>query len=84
MDGCENEKYEDSNNEILEIIIDKILYHQRILLESYINFFTDSYKAIFRARIQKGGRIAIPETEREALNLKDGELVRVILMKEDM
>ena len=84
MVGCENVKYEKSNNKTLEIIIDRILYHQRILLESYLNFFTDSYKAIFRARIQKGGRIAIPETEREALNLKDGELVRVILMKEDM
>jgi len=39
-------------------------------------------KAVFRARIQRGGRIAIPEIEREALNLKEGDIVRVVIIKE--
>jgi len=38
-------------------------------------------EAIFKARVLKGGRITIPETERKHLELGDGDLVRVILSK---
>lgn len=38
--------------------------------------------AVFRAKIQSGGRISIPEPDRNALNLKEGDIVKVIVIKE--
>ncbi|MCQ4153823.1 MAG: hypothetical protein HA489_02665 [Archaeoglobales archaeon] len=38
--------------------------------------------AVFRARIQAGGRISIPEAEKIALRLEDGDVVKVIIVKE--
>jgi len=38
--------------------------------------------AVFRVKIQSGGRISIPEAERSALGLKDGDIVKVIIIKE--
>uniref|UniRef100_A0A7C3MCV7 SpoVT-AbrB domain-containing protein n=1 Tax=Archaeoglobus fulgidus TaxID=2234 RepID=A0A7C3MCV7_ARCFL len=38
--------------------------------------------AVFRAKVQSGGRISIPEPDRIALGLKDGEIVKVIVIKE--
>ncbi|MCD6492612.1 MAG: AbrB/MazE/SpoVT family DNA-binding domain-containing protein [Archaeoglobaceae archaeon] len=38
--------------------------------------------AVFRAKIQSGGRISIPEADRTALNLKEGDVVKVIVIKE--
>ncbi len=38
--------------------------------------------AVFRARIQAGGRISIPEAEKIALKLEDGDVVKVIILKE--
>lgn len=38
--------------------------------------------AVFRAKIQSGGRISIPEPDRVALNLKEGDIVKVIVIKE--
>ncbi len=38
--------------------------------------------AIFRAKIQSGGRISIPEADRIALDLKEGDVVKVIVIKE--
>ena len=35
--------------------------------------------AVFRVKIQSGGRISIPEAERSALGLKDGDIVKVII-----
>ena len=39
-----------------------------------------SQNAIYKARIQKGGRIKIPEEERSALELKEGDVVQVIII----
>lgn len=39
-----------------------------------------SQNAIYKARIQKGGRIKIPEEERTVLGLKEGDVVQVILI----
>ncbi|MCS7122240.1 MAG: AbrB/MazE/SpoVT family DNA-binding domain-containing protein [Archaeoglobaceae archaeon] len=38
--------------------------------------------AVFRAKVQSGGRISIPETDRVVLNLQDGDIVKVIVIKE--
>ncbi|MCX8172609.1 MAG: hypothetical protein N3D09_03225 [Archaeoglobaceae archaeon] len=38
--------------------------------------------AVFRAKIQAGGRISIPEAEKIALGLRDGDVVKVIILKE--
>lgn len=42
----------------------------------------DENVAIFRAKVQSGGRISIPETDRVVLNLQDGDIVKVIVIKE--
>ncbi len=38
--------------------------------------------AVFRAKIQSGGRISIPEADRAALKLKEGDIVKVVVIKE--
>ncbi len=38
------------------------------------------YNAMFKTTVQSGGRISIPEAEREALNIDDGDLVQVIII----
>ena len=40
--------------------------------------------ATFRARLMRGGRITIPDTEREALKIKEGDLLRVVVTKEEI
>ena len=39
-----------------------------------------SQNAIYKARIQKGGRIKVPEEERTILGLEEGDIVQVILI----
>jgi hypothetical protein len=38
------------------------------------------YNAMFKTTVQSGGRISIPEAERQALNIEDGDLVQVIVI----
>jgi AbrB family looped-hinge helix DNA binding protein len=38
------------------------------------------YNAMFKTTVQTGGRISIPEAERQALNIEEGDLVQVILI----
>ena len=38
------------------------------------------YNAMFKTTVQTGGRISIPEAERKALRIEDGDLVQVILI----
>ena len=38
------------------------------------------YTAMFKTTVQSGGRISIPEAEREALDIDDGDLVQVIII----
>jgi len=51
---------------------------QNTLRDVVITFFNQT--AIYKARIQKGGRIKIPEEERSALGLKEGDVVQVIII----
>ncbi|RKD97633.1 AbrB/MazE/SpoVT family DNA-binding domain-containing protein [Halopiger aswanensis] len=36
--------------------------------------------ATFKARVQSGGRISIPEPEREALDIEEGDIVQTIVV----
>ena len=36
--------------------------------------------AVFKTSVQKAGRISIPEAEREALGIKEGDLVQVLVI----
>ena len=38
------------------------------------------YNAMFKTTVQSGGRISIPEAERQALAIEDGDLVQVIVV----
>jgi len=54
-------------------------------MDAMQNFFSllqglTFYHAMFKTTIQSGGRISIPEAEREALKIDDGDLVQVIVI----
>ncbi|WP_248896896.1 AbrB/MazE/SpoVT family DNA-binding domain-containing protein [Haloplanus halobius] len=36
--------------------------------------------AMFKTRVQSGGRISIPDAEREALDIEDGDIVQTIVI----
>lgn len=36
--------------------------------------------AVFKTRVQKSGRVSIPDAEREALGIEEGDLVQVIVI----
>ena len=38
------------------------------------------YNAMFKTTVQSGGRISIPEAERQALNIEEGDLVQVVVI----
>lgn len=64
---------------------DFIKQFSSIQQESFQNFFTTLqgltyYNAMFKTTVQSGGRISIPEAERQALNIEEGDLVQVILI----
>jgi hypothetical protein len=53
--------------------------------ETFQNFFTmlqglTYYNAMFKTTVQSGGRISIPDAERKALRIEEGDLVQVILI----
>lgn len=73
--------------------IEKGVAAQRDLIKNYTavqqdaihNFFSTLqgltyYNAMFKTTVQSGGRISIPEAERQALNIEDGDLVQVIII----
>lgn len=39
-----------------------------------------NFNAVFKATVQSNGRISIPEAERQALGIEDGDLVQVIIV----
>ena len=36
--------------------------------------------AVFKTRVQSGGRISIPDTEREALGIEEGDIVQTVVV----
>src|SRR2546421_11125720 len=64
---------------------DFIKQFSSIQQESFQNFFTTLqgltyYNAMFKTTVQSGGRISIPEAERQALNIEEGDWVQVIII----
>ena len=54
-------------------------------MDAMQNFFSmiqglTFYHAMYKTTIQRGGRISIPEAERQALKIEDGDLVQVIVI----
>src|ERR1044072_7584248 len=46
---------------------------------SSLQGFTN-YNAMFKTNVQSGGRISIPEAERQVLGIEEGDLVQVIII----
>ena len=59
-------------------------------IESFMNALENLTKfslmqnnvAVFRTKVQSGGRISIPEADRVSLKIKEGDIVKVIVIKE--
>ena len=72
----------DSTNEAKKEFLKKF---SNLQLDAMQNFFSmlqglTFYHAMFKTTIQSGGRISIPEAERQALKIDDGDLVQVIVI----
>ena len=65
-------------------VLKEALNFQKSVMPLFLQFniFQDNM-AVFRAKIQSGGRISIPEADRAALGLKEGDVVKVVVIKED-
>src|ERR687887_2056058 len=67
---------------------DLIKQFSTIQSDALQNFFSmlqglTYYNAMFKTTVQSGGRISIPEAERQALNIEEGDLVQVVLIPID-
>jgi hypothetical protein len=58
---------------------------QQHTLENYFSMLQGLtyYNAMFKTTVQSGGRISIPEAERQALNIEEGDLMQVVLIPID-
>ena len=66
-------------------VVKEMIEAQKITIPLFTQFnILHKNTAVFRARVQSGGRISIPEPDRVALNIKEGDVVKVILIKEDV
>jgi len=81
-------------DDILDKFISYYIKYYETLIERFIDLnsrclntlnglFLGDNTAVFRAKIQRGGRINIPSIELERLKLKEGEIVKIILIRED-
>src|SRR5215212_2131232 len=62
--------------------IKQFSFIQQHTLENYFSMLQGLtyYNAMFKTTVQSGGRISIPEAERQALNIEDGDLLQVIIV----
>jgi hypothetical protein len=58
-------------------LIDNLEQFQQQFRSALLTF--SSRNAIFKTRIQSGGRISIPEAERATLGIEEGDIIQVIL-----
>ena len=65
--------------------IKQFSFIQQHTLENYFSMLQGLtyYNAMFKTTVQSGGRISIPEAERQALNIEEGDLVQVVLIPID-
>jgi translation initiation factor IF-1 len=67
---------------------DFVKQYSSIQQDALQNFFSilqglTYYNAMFKTTVQSGGRISIPEAERQALKIEEGDLVQVIVIPID-
>ena len=88
-----NENENGDKNIDLKKKIEKTAEFQQDMVRQFSNFqynafqnmfsslqgFTN-YNAMFKTNVQSGGRISIPEAERQALGIEEGDLVQVIII----
>jgi AbrB family looped-hinge helix DNA binding protein len=88
-----NENEENKDNLNFKKSIEKAAEFQQDLLRQFStiqynafqNMFSSlqgftNYNAMFKTTVQTGGRISIPEAERNALGIEEGDLVQVIII----
>ncbi len=76
---------QDFSQKLLEAQMDLMKRTTATQAEAFRSFlgsvqaFTN-FGAVFKTNVQKAGRISIPEAEREALGINEGDLVQVVVM----
>ena len=75
----------DKGTEAQRDFIKQFSFIQQHTLENYFSMLQGLtyYNAMFKTTVQSGGRISIPEAERQALNIEEGDLVQVVLIPID-
>jgi hypothetical protein len=86
----ENEKdkqvdFKMSIEKVTEFQQDLLRQFSSIQYNAFQNMFSSlqgftNYNAMFKTNVQTGGRISIPEAERQALGIEEGDLVQVIII----
>ncbi len=75
----EKPKEEDpSTSFLLEKLLSGSFPNLQEQLREALLTFTEK-NAVFKTKVQRGGRISIPEAERDVLGIDEGDIVQVIL-----
>ena len=64
------------------LLLEKILGGELTKIQGELRtvlFTVARNNAIFKTKVQSGGRISIPEAEREVLGITEGDIVQVVL-----
>jgi AbrB family looped-hinge helix DNA binding protein len=71
----------EQGNEAQREFMKKLTSVQQDAMNNYISTMQNAlhFNAMFKTTVQSGGRISIPEAERIALNIEEGDLVQVIV-----
>ena len=75
MDG---NKGDDDRDPLLEKLLKGGLLNVQDQIREALMAFTER-NAVFKTKVQSGGRISIPEAERDVLEISEGDIVQVIL-----
>jgi len=67
-----------STNLLLEKLLSGGFPNLQEQLREALLTFTEK-NAVFKTKVQRGGRISIPEAERDVLGIDEGDIVQVIL-----
>jgi AbrB family looped-hinge helix DNA binding protein len=72
----------EQGNEAQRDFMKKLSSAQQDAMLNYISTMQNAlhFNAMFKTTVQSGGRISIPEAERDALNIEEGDLVQVIII----
>ena len=80
-----NIDFKKSIEKVTEFQQDLLRQFSSIQYNAFQNMFSSlqgftNYNAMFKTNVQTGGRISIPEAERQALGIEEGDLVQVIII----